>query len=290
MLLKVLLARQPLAAHLALERRPVGVVHAGVALEQRRALEALPAHRALVGLVLRVGQQVVLHVALVGELALADGAGEGFLLVLPHVVRDVLPALEALVAHLAGVGHHRLPPLGGRAPHAVVLLRRRARGRRGCGPDRVVVVVVVVGLQVVAEELDVLRPQPAFVAIEHQHEVGRVRWAFSRHQVSAADDALVVEVSADSLLVHGAAQLFHSPQAVVEVRASLMPGQHVGVESVVCGERLGANVALEHGVRVLSDVPLPRRPAHEPRPADFTDVRLDSLVSRQVRLQALVRF
>ena len=49
--------------------------------------------------------EVVLHVALVGELFEADVAGKGLLLVLLHVAHQVLPALEAFVAHLAGVVH-----------------------------------------------------------------------------------------------------------------------------------------------------------------------------------------
>ena len=89
MLLEVLLACKSFATDVALKWGPVGIMHTDMAFKQRLTLEAFVALCALERLVFRVSQQVVLHVALVGELLVAHGAGEALLLVLPHVVGHV---------------------------------------------------------------------------------------------------------------------------------------------------------------------------------------------------------
>lgn len=240
MLLEVLLACKSFAADVALEWGSVGIMHVGVAFQKSLPLKSFLAHSALEWFVLGVSQEVVLHVALVGELLVARGAGEGLLLVLPHVVRHVLSTLEAFVTHLAGVGHDSLPSFRSGASDSVVSCRAR---RGGCGFDGIIVV-----LQMVAEKFYVLCPKPAFVALKLEHEIGWVRRAFSSHQVFTTGDALVVQVPADGLPVHGVTKFFNSPQAIVEVHASLMSGQHVSVECIICSESLGTNVTLEHSV------------------------------------------
>ena len=123
-LLQVLLARQALAADVALEGRQAGVVHQAVAGQHLLAAEQLQADIALEGLVLRVGGEVVLEVALVRELLVADAAGEGLgLQVLLHVDVEVLLLLEVLAAHVAHVAHGgRAHGQGGHAGPGVVLL------------------------------------------------------------------------------------------------------------------------------------------------------------------------
>lgn len=189
------LSSQPLAADLALEGRLTQIVNQPVVVPELLALECLLAHLALERLVVGMCPEVVLHVALVGELLEADVAGEGLLLVLLHVAHQVLPTLEALVAHLAGVVY-------------VAVISLRAGGHcvvpcRGSEGEREAVL-----LQVLTQVVHMVHHQLTVAAFEQEHVLCWVSKASSVDQVLAAYHALAIQVSIDSFFVHRVTNIF----------------------------------------------------------------------------------
>ena len=98
MLHQGLLADQAFAADLTLKGVHLPAVVPLVNIQRVLQLERFVTDAALEGAALRVGRQVRLEVALVGETLPADVAGEALVPVLLHVLEEVVLVLELLEA------------------------------------------------------------------------------------------------------------------------------------------------------------------------------------------------
>lgn len=98
MLHQGLLADQAFAADLTLKGVHLPAVVPPVNIQRVLQLERFVTDAALEGAALRVGRQVRLEVALVGETLPADVAGEALVPVLLHVLEEVVLVLELLEA------------------------------------------------------------------------------------------------------------------------------------------------------------------------------------------------